>query len=350
MSQYHQSGSPAPALKGATASIFLAMILQPGPQTVKSLQLATGYSFKPVRAALTLLEQEGLIRYEARIFAWVVQSGTPLLNRLRQAMLLTADPWSMASLAPPVENGTAERGADTADCDLSTELSTACQQPTAESPAATEQSPLATGQMPVGPAETLDGPEQSDVAAASADPIQPAVDPAACGKTAARAGESPDGVGESPVAYGESPVRRGKSPPSRAPITTTTANSQNQTDQETASKQKGRKRAQTPTPLPEKRQRVLAAWLIRGGIGPTSVKMRELLAHDLDLAVVKAHVLEREACEAGLVEGRSGYAAGLLIRKLLDGDPPPPLRCEQCLQLPDKLGWCRCDYDSVIKR
>ena len=121
MSQHDPCGSPAPALKGSTATIFLAMILNPGPQTVKSLQLVTSYSFKPVRAALTLLEEEGLVRYEARISAWVLLSGAPLFNRLRQAILLTADPWSLAPQTTPAEKGTAGGSADTTVSNLSTE-------------------------------------------------------------------------------------------------------------------------------------------------------------------------------------------------------------------------------------
>lgn len=94
----------------------------------------------------------------------------------------------------------------------------------------------------------------------------------------------------------------------------------------------------------------IAYWLKRGGVAPGSPKMRQLLAASPDPQTVKAHVLERLAWVDGLVEGRESYGVGLLIRRILDGDPPPAMRCESCLRLPDKLGWCQCDYESVVKR
>lgn len=78
--------------------------------------------------------------------------------------------------------------------------------------------------------------------------------------------------------------------------------------------------------------------------------MRELLARDLDIETVKAHVLERLAWEAGLIAEGPPYKPGLLIHKLLSGDPPPPMRCEDCLRPPDKQGLCACDYEILIRR
>lgn len=68
-------------------------------------------------------------------------------------------------------------------------------------------------------------------------------------------------------------------------------------------------------------------WLLRGGIGPNSVKMRQLLAEDRSLPYVKAHVLER------LYHVRRGehFPVGWLINKLECGDAAPPMRCEGCL-------------------
>ena len=78
--------------------------------------------------------------------------------------------------------------------------------------------------------------------------------------------------------------------------------------------------------------------------------MRELLASDLDLETVKAHVLERLAWEAGLITDGPPYKPGLLILKLLSGDPPPPMRCEDCLRLPNQQGLCGCDYEILMQR
>jgi hypothetical protein len=97
-------------------------------------------------------------------------------------------------------------------------------------------------------------------------------------------------------------------------------------------------------------QERLAEWLVKGGVGPGSPKMGELLAAGLELETVKAHVLERLAWMAGRLPDTEDYRPGLLIYRLLNDHPPPPMRCELCLGLPDKLGLCACDYDQLIRR
>jgi hypothetical protein len=62
--------------------------------------------------------------------------------------------------------------------------------------------------------------------------------------------------------------------------------------------------------------RKISDLLVEGGIGPGSKMYRQLLAADLDLDTVRAHVDYR-------VNHPNEVSVGLLIRRLLDGDPPP---------------------------
>lgn len=75
--------------------------------------------------------------------------------------------------------------------------------------------------------------------------------------------------------------------------------------------------------------------LVAAGVGARSKKMTELLEMQLDPEHVRAFVADRAAL---------GYPVGHLIRKLLDGDPPPPARCRHCGRLQDAC------YCSVITR
>lgn len=106
----------------------------------------------------------------------------------------------------------------------------------------------------------------------------------------------------------------------------------------------------SPSPSLSAEQQEVAHWLIRGGIGRNSPKMKQLLSMELDPEHVKAHVLEKLAWQEGLEEEERPFKTGLLIRKLEDGDEAPALRCETCLKRPNAQGWCRCDYDALIKR
>lgn len=84
----------------------------------------------------------------------------------------------------------------------------------------------------------------------------------------------------------------------------------------------------------------VAYWLRRAGVGPTSRKYRQLLAAGLDPETVRAHALERLA-KPDLVP------VGLLIVRLLDGDPAPAPRCPECYLPLDSFGRCTgpfCDY------
>lgn len=62
--------------------------------------------------------------------------------------------------------------------------------------------------------------------------------------------------------------------------------------------------------------RKISDLLVEGGIGPGSKMYLQLLAADLDLDTVRAHVDYR-------VNHPNEVSVGLLIRRLLDGDPPP---------------------------
>ena len=83
-------------------------------------------------------------------------------------------------------------------------------------------------------------------------------------------------------------------------------------------------------------------WLLRGGIGANSVKMRQLLLKNLNINFVKAHVLER-LYRVKLHENNPtqhpNYPVGWLINKLQCGDTAPPMRCSTCL---NHTRYCTC--------
>ena len=96
--------------------------------------------------------------------------------------------------------------------------------------------------------------------------------------------------------------------------------------------------ASYPQPVDNDNDAEVQDWLLRGGVGQNSPKMRELLSLALHPDYVAAHVLERLA----QVQAGQNYPVGWLINKMLCGDMAPPMRCVDCLQLD-----CYCD---VIRR
>ncbi len=397
MSETKMDGRSGDSLRGAAASLYLAMILHPGSHTPTSLEILTGYTFKPIRLALTTLSSEGLVRHDDLTGAWRVVPGTPLLCRLQQAMqeaggAYAPGGWPARSFSREAREGGADhddpgsgKALNRGTAGLSTEPPAGLETGIGETPEASGIMPVLSGEIPVrkdvraaepaGPRSV--GGERPQSGGAWAPMI--GISPETYGKTPQQGrevargaggvrldagGESPDAGGESPpidgenssidgespAASGENPAAGGESPISRARITTTTA--PYPPDQQTASsKQAGKKRARaSPQRSPD--ARVMAAWLERGGVGRYSPKMDELLARGLDLEVVQAHVLERLACEKGLVSGQPNYTPGLLVRKLEDGDPPPPMRCPKCLSLrrQSSLGWCDCQLEAMISR
>lgn len=92
-------------------------------------------------------------------------------------------------------------------------------------------------------------------------------------------------------------------------------------------------------------------WLIRAGIGRNSPKLREITAADPEPDYIRRWVLyfewwtrEAERYPGATIDGRSRFSVGTLITILLDGDPAPIDRCEQCLE-EDRNCYC-----SIIKR
>jgi hypothetical protein len=82
--------------------------------------------------------------------------------------------------------------------------------------------------------------------------------------------------------------------------------------------------------------------LIGAGIGERSPALRSLLDLDLDEQYVEAHVLEFLAVRDGVAESLRPFTTGLLIRRLMDGDVAPLMRCGECLVVPNRAGICRC--------
>ncbi len=150
---------------------------------------------------------------------------------------------------------------------------------------------------------------------------------------------------------GKSPTTKAEKSPSPVTrdllLTTTTT-----TDYEkvAAAVTREAKAGKSPSP-PKPVNNSVREWLIKGGIGPDSAKMHQLLALDFEETYVKAHVLNRLAA----VEAENGrFSAGMLITKLEAHDPAPPMRCQECLKLPKD---CRCgggyipeEYRGIINR
>lgn len=79
--------------------------------------------------------------------------------------------------------------------------------------------------------------------------------------------------------------------------------------------------------------------LIDAGVGRNSPKMRELIASKLEEDYVRSWTRyfewwKRESanCPGHFIDGRTRFTVGTLIHILLDGDPAPASRCENCLE------------------
>jgi hypothetical protein len=323
------------SLKGAPALLLWAFVFQKGPQTVKMLSQHSGYSGRVVREGLKRMESLGLVAHNADLRAWALEPQGPFLDLLRQALL--GQGWLV-----PRE---AETAVFPAANKLSTELST--------SPDPVDDMSSDVEEFSSREAIIADDP-RADVDHGRRD-FSPDWEDSAAGGDVSSAGEVAPADDYSPHNEDSagtrdfSSVRKVESSTSPGPITITTATS-TKPDPEAVSKQVRSANTRNSRSMGRDRRKIMAYWLERGGIGRKTPKMRELLASDLDLETVKAHVLERLAWEAGLTGDGPPYTPGLLITKLLAGDPPPLMRCEECLALPDKLGLCRCDYDLLVRR
>lgn len=89
-------------------------------------------------------------------------------------------------------------------------------------------------------------------------------------------------------------------------------------------------------------KRTIKDLLLRAGVGEKSPKMKQLLAMNLDIKYVEAHVLER-LYQARLHEANPkqnpNYPVAWLINKLICADPSPAPRCPTCLQ---NYSYCYC--------
>jgi hypothetical protein len=305
------------SLKGAPGVIFLALVLHGGPQTVRMLCTRTGYSDKAVRPGLLHLQRMGLAYRDRELRAWYLVPGSLLLAHLSSVM----------------ED---DRGSGTAVWEH------------APSPAARDAADLST-ELSTGP-ERADATEENSACGAQFDavpsPVEPPRPDAPSSGRENKAGTVED---SSPFRRGSAGQGHEKSSSRAAILTTTPTTADQQQDKNTVAVSKYAHGAERKYGRNRLGEGDLKAWLTRGGIAPGSPKMREILAQKPDLQTVMAHVLERQASVRENEAGAPTYGVGLLIRKLLDGDPPPPMRCETCLELPDSRGWCRCDYDALIK-
>ena len=90
-------------------------------------------------------------------------------------------------------------------------------------------------------------------------------------------------------------------------------------------------------------------WLLLAGIGRNSPALKRILRLQPEIDYVAAHVLEFLAVRSGVAEWPRPFSTGLLIRRLLDGDAAPQMRCPDCLVVESPRG-CKCYWDDVIMR
>lgn len=72
------------ALKGAPASIILALLVTGRSMTNAQLRQYTGYSDKPITEALALLDTEGITQYNGRSYGWSLSAGQMQLPGLHK--------------------------------------------------------------------------------------------------------------------------------------------------------------------------------------------------------------------------------------------------------------------------
>ena len=142
---------------------------------------------------------------------------------------------------------------------------------------------------------------------------------------------------------GKSALEGGENPPSpvtRDLLTFTTTTKQ--IDQEAVVSNAGAGACEvTAGKAPSPVDNLIKSWLERGGVGPNSPQMQQLMAKQLDLNYIKAHVLERLA---QVQAGNGRFGVGLLITRLSAGDAPPAMRCEECLKIEQE---CRCNGQYI---
>ena len=328
------------SLKGAPALLIIALVLNDGPQTVKMLSQHSSYSDRVVREGLWRLEALGLVTHNPDLRAWSLEPQSMLLTLIGQALL-----GSTASARGALTPGAEQTVVYQAPNKLSTELSTGPSSEDDFAPPSEEYNAgdaFLAGSPRRGPdrgRENFSG-RGHDFSPNKAESCAERFD---CQEDFSPAGDDSAAAVDFSSMKGE----ESSAPPGSITTVTTTTTKPNQTVVSNQVKPANTRNARSTD---RDRRKIMAYWLERGGIGRKTPKMRELLASDLDLETVKAHVLERLAWEAGLIREGPPYSPGLLITKLLSGDPPPRMRCEQCLALPDKLGLCRCDYDLLVHR
>lgn len=240
------------SMKGAPASIIIALALTGVSLTNEDLQLVTGYSDKPISKGLALLELHGLAQHNGRRYGWSLPQGIQL---------------------PLFPSALLGKGHD-------------------------RSAPLGSGNE--GLLKDRNISEDRNISDLSSENFR-------------------------------SPVTRARSSSSSL------IPHQSKEKEEERKKRKDRKFSELRAAGDNK---AVFEWLLRAGVGKRSKKMRELLELELSEEHVAAFVLDREAAIAsaqskarGGVDPQTVYPTGHLIRKLLDGDPVPPMRCEDCLQV-----------------
>lgn len=136
---------------------------------------------------------------------------------------------------------------------------------------------------------------------------------------------------------------------SRRNSPTSSSSSSRSIIQEEEEKKEMRARAGNSPPVPppvdnsvDNHKRTIKDLLLRAGVGEKSPKMKQLLAMNLDVKYVEAHVLERlyqaRLHDANPIQNPD-YPVAWLINKLVCGDPSPAPRCSTCLQ---NYSYCYC--------
>ena len=270
------------SLKGASASILITLILMRRNFQNKELELVTGYSDKPIKKGLALLELHGLVRNHGRQYGWALSDGLAQLELFSMAQVgdgAADEVGNIPTLMAGDGNAVVDNGRDKSEKFRSGECEVG------EIPISDE---LSTGSK--SEKFRFGGFEVGNIPTSTRST-----------RTGAHAPES----SSTTSLHSTSQLTKGKKKKERSP--------------------QGRNRTisdfhQTHAPTDE--LKMLWHVLVRGGVGQFSKAMIQILEVRPSLAFVEQHVEARKHFQ-------DRYPTGHMITKILNGEVPPAVRLSE---------------------